>query len=156
MTAAPAASVTSQPAVMATRPASEALSDMETSGLPYLTQVKIMVTTVATAGATVVVRKMEPSSSTVWAAAPLKPYQPSHRMNTPSAPSARLWPGKALTLTTLPFSSFLNLPILGPRILAPISALRPPTMWMAQEPAKSWKPSSASQPPPQIQCASMG
>ena len=37
-------------------------------------------------GATVVVRKMEASSDGVVAAAPLKPYQPSHRMNTPRAP----------------------------------------------------------------------
>ena len=59
-------------------------------GLPYLIHVKIMQATVATAGAMVVVRKMEPSCSTEVAAAPLKPYQPSQRINTPSAPSAML------------------------------------------------------------------
>ena len=114
---------------------------METSGLPYFTQVNTMQVTVAIAGATVVVRKIEPSCSTEVAAAPLKPYQPSHKMNTPRAPMGRLWPGKALTSVTSPCLSRLNLPMRGPRIFAPIKALMPPTMWMAQEPAKSWKPS---------------
>ena len=61
MMQAPSASVTSQGAVIATKPAREALRHMLTSGLPYLIQVKIMQVTVASAGATVVVRKMEPS-----------------------------------------------------------------------------------------------
>ncbi len=89
---------------MATRPAREAFKHIETSGLPYFTQVRIMVTTVAMAGAMVVVTKMEPSSSTEVAAAPLKPYQPSHRMKTPSAPIGRLCPGNAFTFVTfLPY-----------------------------------------------------
>ena len=54
--------------------------------MPYLIQVKIMQETVASAGAMVVVRKMVPSCGTDVAAAPLNPYQPNHRMNTPSAP----------------------------------------------------------------------
>ena len=87
---APKASVTSQPAVIATRPARDAFRHMETSGLPYLIQVKIIHTTVAIAGAMVVVTKMDPSCSTLVAAAPLKPYQPSQRMNTPSAPIVML------------------------------------------------------------------
>ena len=90
MIAAPRQSVTSQPAVMATRPAREALRHMETSGLPYFIHVKIMQVTVAMAGETVVVRKMEPSCSTLVAAAPLKPYQPNQRINTPRAPINRL------------------------------------------------------------------
>ena len=49
-----------------------------------------MQTTVATDGATVVVRKIEPRDSMLFAAAPLKPYQPSHRMNTPRQPSGML------------------------------------------------------------------
>ena len=156
ITIAPKASVTSQGAVIATKPAKDAFKHMDTSGLPYLIQVKIIHVTVATAGAIVVVTKMEPSCSTVVAAAPLNPYQPSQRMNTPSAPIGRLCPGKALTLVILPSLSFVNLPIRGPNILAPTSAEMPPTIWIAQEPAKSWKPSWESQPPPQIQCASMG
>ena len=94
-----------------------------------------MVVQVATAGATVVVRKMLESSETLVAAAPLKPYQPSQRMKTPSAPRGMEWPGMALTLTTLPFLSRTYLPMRGPRMIAPISAAMPPTMWMAQEPA---------------------
>ena len=86
----PKASVTSQPAVIATSPASDALRHIETSGLPYFIQVKIIHTTVAIAGAIVVVTKIEPNCSMLVAAAPLKPYQPSHRMNTPSAPIVRL------------------------------------------------------------------
>ena len=58
---APKQSITSQPAVIPTRPAREALRHIETSGLPYLSHVKIMQTTVATAGATVVVRNIDPS-----------------------------------------------------------------------------------------------
>ena len=125
---APNASVTSQGAVMPTRPASEAFKHIETSGLPYLTHVNIIHVTVATAGATVVVRKIEPKSSIVVAAAPLNPYQPNHRINTPSAPSGILCPGKAFTFITLPLASLSNLPIRGPRILAPIRAEIPPTM----------------------------
>ena len=125
---APNASVTSQGAVIPTRPASEAFKHIETSGLPYLIHVNIIHVTVATAGATVVVRKIEPKSSIVVAAAPLNPYQPNHRINTPSAPSGILCPGKAFTFITLPLASFSNLPIRGPRILAPIRAEIPPTM----------------------------
>ena len=57
----PRASTTSQPAVIATRPAREALRLIETSGLPFLIQVKIIVTQVATAGAQVVVKKIDAS-----------------------------------------------------------------------------------------------
>ena len=94
-----------------------------------------MVAQVATAGAMVVVRKIELSSDGVVAAAPLKPYQPSQRMNTPSAPSGMECPGMALIFMTFPFLSFTYFPIRGPRMMAPISAAMPPTMWMAQEPA---------------------
>ena len=151
MTSAPKQSVTSQGAVIATRPAREAFRHMDTSGLPYLIQVKIMQTTVAVAGATVVVRKIEPSCSTEVAAAPLNPYQPSQRIKHPRQPRGRLCPGNALTFVILPDLSFTNFPIRGPSIFAPISAERPPTIWMAQEPAKSWNPICESQPPPQIQ-----
>ena len=49
-----------------------------------------MATTVATDGAIVVVTNIEPISSIEVAAAPLKPYQPSQRMNTPRQPIGRL------------------------------------------------------------------
>ena len=148
---APSASAVSQGAVIATRPASEALRHMETSGFPNLIHVKIIVVTVAIAGAMVVATKMLPSCSSEVAAAPLNPYQPSQRMNTPKAPIGMLWPGNALTFVTLPFSSLMNLPIRGPKIAAPIRAEIPPTMWMQLEPAKSWKPICASHPPPHVQ-----
>ena len=61
MIVAPKASATSQGAVIATRPAKEAFKHIETSGLPYFIQVKIIHTTVATAGAIVVVTKMAPN-----------------------------------------------------------------------------------------------
>ena len=59
--------------MIATRPAREAFKHIETSGLPYLTQVNIIATTVATDGAIVVVTKIEPISSIEVAAAPLEP-----------------------------------------------------------------------------------
>ena len=127
MMIAPNASVTSQGAVIATRPASEALRHIETSGLPYLSHVKIIHTTVATAGAIVVVTVIDASCSTEVAAAPLNPYQPSQRMNTPRPPTRRLHPGKAFTLV-FPALSFVNLPIRGPTKIAPIRAAIPPTM----------------------------
>lgn len=65
--------------VIATSPASDALRHIETSGLPFLSQVKIIVTTVATAGAIVVVRNISARQSTLEAAAPLNPYQPNQR-----------------------------------------------------------------------------
>ena len=154
---APVASMTSQPAVIPTRPAREAFKHMETSGLPYFSQVKTMQTKVAIAGAMVVVTKIEPSCSTEVAAAPLNPYQPNQRMKQPKAPIVREWPGMALTLM-LPFSSLVNLPIRGPRMDAPIRAHRPPTKWITPEPAKSWNGVSSvdSQPPPHTQWASTG
>ena len=156
MIKAPSASVTSQGAVIATSPASDAFRHIDTSGFPYLSHVKIMQTTVATAGAIVVVIKIEASCDPVFAAAPLNPYQPNHKIKHPNAPMTRLCPGNACTFVTVPFLSFENFPILGPTIAAPINAVRPPTVWIAAEPAKSWNPICASQPPPQIQCASIG
>ena len=93
---------------MATRPARDAFRHMETSGLPYLTQVKIMATTVATEGAMVVATKTEPISSMEVAAAPLKPYQPSQRINTPRHPIGRLCPGNAFTFVILPLGIMLD------------------------------------------------
>ena len=57
MIEAPSASTVAQVGVIATRPASEALSVIETSGFPFLIHVKIIVVTAATAGAIVVVVK---------------------------------------------------------------------------------------------------
>ena len=87
-----------------------------------------MVTTVATAGAMVVVTNTDPSCSKEVQAAPLNPYQPSQRMNTPRAPIGRLCPGNAFTFVISPFSFFTNLPIRAPRNFAPINAEIPPTI----------------------------
>ena len=81
--------MTSQPAVIPTNPAKEAFKHMETSGLPYFNQVKIIQTKVATAGAIVVVTNIEANCGPVVAAAPLNPYQPNQRIKQPSAPSVR-------------------------------------------------------------------
>ena len=91
-THAPMESTTAQGAVIPTRPASDALSVMVTSGLPSLAQVKIMAATEAVAAPTVVVVKICATCAVVPPAAPLKPYQPNHRMKTPSAPSVMEWP----------------------------------------------------------------
>ena len=95
MTLAPSASTAEQPAVTPTSPASEAFKHMETSGLPFFSQVKIIQVQVATAGAMVVVRKMDARDEVSQAAAPLKPYQPNQRIKQPSAPSVMEWPGIA-------------------------------------------------------------
>ena len=105
---------------------------MDISGFPYLTHVNIIHATVANAGAMVVVVNTDPSCSMEVQAAPLKPYHPNQRMNTPKTPSGRLCPGIALILP-----SFLYFPLLGPRIDAPIIAHTPPTICTAHDPAKS-------------------
>ena len=55
MIVAPRASQQAHGAVIATRPANDAFNVIETSGLPFFTQVKIIVVIAATAGAIVVV-----------------------------------------------------------------------------------------------------
>ena len=105
---APRASVTAQGAVIATRPAKEAFNVIETSGLPFLIHVKIIVVTAATAGAIVVVTNTDARPPTPFScvhAAPLNPYHPNQRMNVPRAPKVNEWPGIAFTLTTFPFLS---------------------------------------------------
>ena len=116
-----------------------------------------MVTQQATAAAMLVLTKISPaetmasSVSMATVEQPLKPNQQNHRMNTPSAPRERLWPRMARGVP-----SFSYLPMRGPRMAAPMQAQTPPTMWTAVEPAKSWKPSWLSQPPPQIQWPETG
>ena len=116
-----------------------------------------MVVRVATAAARFVLKKtrdallMASSLSMATVEAPLKPNQQNQRMNTPRAAMDRLWPRIARG-----FPSFPYLPTRGPRIFAPIRAQTPPTICTAVEPAKSWKPISASQPPPQIQWPDTG
>ena len=44
----------------------------------------------------------------------------------------------------------------GPQRVAAVRAQIPPKPWTTMPPAKSWKPRSASQPPPQAQCTTSG
>ena len=88
----PIASKAAHPAVTPTKPAKQALMHIETSGFLFLIQVKIIVVTVATAGAIVVFKKMVANSLADVAAAPLKPYQPNHKMKAPRAPKGIEWP----------------------------------------------------------------
>src|SRR6056297_926869 len=82
---------------------------------------------------------------------PLKPNQPSHRMNMPSVAIGRLEPGIGFTLPSLPY-----LPRRGPSTIAPASAAAAPQACTTVEPAKSEKPASDSQPPPHCQDAVSG
>ena len=81
----------------------------------------------ANAGERVVVTKILPSVLTSVAAAPLKPYQPNQRINTPSAPIVNECPGIARA-SFFPFLSVTYFPILGPKKIAPMSAAVPPTI----------------------------
>lgn len=69
-----------------------------------MTQLVTMAAMAAATAAKVVVEKIAATSATVPRAAPLKPYQPNQRVNTPRAPSVMLWPGMALDL---PLASYL-------------------------------------------------
>ena len=149
--AAPAGLTISQPAVIPTSPAKAPLSVIDTSGFLYLIHVKIIVVTLATAALKLVFINILParamlSPSIFTVEQPLKPNQQNHKMNTPSAPITILCPGIALE-----FPSLSYFPMRAPSILAPTKAATPPTICTAVEPAKSWNPSCASQPPPHIQ-----
>ena len=96
---APTGFTTAQPAVIATRPASEPFSVIETSGFLYFTQVNIIVVTVAAAAAIFVVTNTLPASIILSSPVietvehPLNPNQQNHNINTPRAPTVMLWPG---------------------------------------------------------------
>ena len=94
---------------------------------------------------------MSPTVPAASCEPPLKPNQPSHRMNVPSVASARLDPGIG---TTRPSAAYL--PRRGPSAMAPARAAKPPAACTSVEPAKSLKPSSARNPPPHCQDASIG
>ena len=80
----------------------------------------------------------------------LNPNQPIQRMKTPSVAMVRLCPRMARGFP------FLYFPMRGPTSAAPTSASHPPTECTTADPAKSWKPRAASQPPPQVQCPASG
>ena len=141
---------------MDTRPASAPFRTIVRSALPYTICVRASATMEPAAAAMFVFAKIRPTSvmsPTVPAAncePPLKPNQPSHRMNVPSVASARLEPGIGFVLPSL------YLPIRGPSTMAPAKAAQPPTECTTVEPAKSEKPSSDNQPPPHCQEPEIG
>ena len=71
----------------------------------------------------------------------LKPNQPIQSRNVPSAAKIRFDGVKRRTEPSSPY-----LPTRGPMTMAAANATQPPTAWTTVEPAKSMKPSSASQP----------
>ena len=77
------------PAITAAPETSETAENAAGLELPILDEINNNVT-VATAGAIVVVAKICDSCMVSVAAAPLKPYQPNQRINTPRAPISRL------------------------------------------------------------------
>ena len=76
---------------------------------------------------------------------PLNPNQPIQSMNTPSVTAGTLDGGVDFTLP-----SWRYLPRRAPTTSAPASAAQPPVEWTIVDPAKSLKPISSSQPPPQV------
>src|SRR6056297_131353 len=143
-------------AVIDTRPASAPLSTMVRSGFLYMTCVRISAVTAPAAAAMLVLAKMRLTSETsptvpiASCEPPLKPNQPSHRMNVPRVASARLDPGIGFTRPSL------YLPRRGPSTITPARAAQPPTECTTVEPAKSEKPISDSQPPPHCQEPEIG
>ena len=114
-------------AVIDTRPASAPFRTIVRSAFLYMICVTASATTAPDAAAMLVFAKMRPMSvmsPTVPAAScdpPLKPNQPSHRMNIPNVASARFDPGIGMVLPSLYF------PIRGPSTIAPAKAAQPPT-----------------------------
>ena len=80
----------------------------------------------------------------------LKPIQPTHRMITPRIMSGIECPGIG---TAFPSRNF---PMRGPEHQRPGGAANAPCRWTIDDPAKSWKPSCRSQPPPHVQWATIG
>ena len=139
---------------MPTRPAKQPLTVMPRSGLPTTSQEVTVEVSTAAMAAVLVVTRMCMTSAGCWklmVEPGLNPNQPSHRTNRPMTASDMLCPGMAWGLPVLSY-----LPMRGPKISAPARAAQPPTECTAASPAKSIKPRSASQPPPQIQCPTMG
>ena len=85
---------------------------------------------------------------------PLKPNQPNHNTNTPSVTSGIDEAANGLIGVASP--DFVNLPSLGPIMIAPAKAAAPPVECTSVDPAKSEKPSVANQPPPHCQPITIG
>ena len=147
----------SAPAVIPTSPARMPLSTMDRSGSFWISQLDPIAPKMPAAAASVVVTstKLSASGSALSTEPPLKPNHPNHSRNTPIVASGIEWPMIGRT-TVRPSLSRAYLPIRGPSISTPASAPHPPTECTSVEPAKSWNPSSFSQPPPQCHIPTMG
>ena len=128
MMTAPSGETISQPAVIPTKPARIPFRVKDKDGLLNFNQLTTSAKKPPAQAARFVVRKTceIAIASSVEAAANcepgLNPNQPNHKMNTPNAAMVRLCPGIALDLPSLPY-----LPMRGPRMAAPTSAIQPPT-----------------------------
>ena len=144
-------------AVTATRPPRAPFSAIVRSTFLYITCVAIKATTTPAAAARLVlmyiveISRMSAAEPIASCEPPLNPNQPSHKMKVPRVARGKLDPGMGLI-----FPSLAYFPVLAPRIMAPLSAAQPPTECTIVEPAKSEKPISLSQPPPQVQEPWMG
>ena len=124
-------------AVMDTKPAKAPFKIMVKSGFLYRSCVKIRAATAPAAAAVLVLEKIRLISATLPDVSiyscdpPLKPNQPSQRINVPKVANARFEPGIGFTLPSL------YLPKRGPRMIAPVKAAQPPTECTTVEPAKS-------------------
>ena len=108
-------------------------------------------TTPAAAARLVVTRTREPAPGSAESTEPpLNPNQPSQSRKAPINASGRLCPAMGRGFPSM------NLPSRGPSIQAATRAPQPPTPCTMVDPAKSWKPSSCSQPPPHFHMPTMG
>ena len=126
--------MTSAPAVIPTKPASEPFKIIDKSGFLLIVQEAIIAPIIPAAPANVVVTKTKeiPPGSADRTDPPLNPYQPNHNKKTPIDASGKLCPRMGFIEPSLPY-----LPIRGPRIIDPIKAAQPPTLWTRVDPAKS-------------------
>ena len=85
---------------------------------------------------------------------PLNPNQPNQSTKTPNVTNGIDDAANGLIAAASPF--LLNLPSLGPKIIAPANAAAPPVECTRVEPAKSEKPRAANQPPPHCQPITIG
>ncbi len=141
-------------AVIATRPASAPFIAIDKSGFPNIRHTVIIAKIPPRAAAklvfmaTLAIRSPFPTPKVDPG---LKPNHPNQRINTPSDAKGIECP--AMTFVD---PSGLYFPALGLNIIVPIKAALPPTRCTTVEPAKSAKPKFASQPPPHIQCPTIG
>ena len=139
-------------AVMATSPASAPFSAIVRSALPNQSRDSSNANTNPPAAAIFVLTKTSATelasltSETLSSEPPLKPNQPSQRINVPSVASGRLQPGMALTCPPGPY-----LPLREPSSSTPASAAAAPHKCTVPDPAKSRKPPALRNPPPQFQ-----